>query len=162
MAQYTLKDVQVSDFRDPHGNSWLNVAFEEFGEPVALVVKDPSKFSVGYKLDGEIKAVTGKSGKTYNRFFRDKPQDFNGGQASGEKKYQPGDGNWKKKEFVPRDDHAIQAQWAIGQANLQVVNGLVEPQAVEELAKDFYAMIDRVKAGEVKEQTAVPTSDLPF
>lgn len=150
MAQYTLSEVKNSDFQDPHGNYWLNVAFEEFGEPVSLVVKDPSKFTEGMTLNGEIKQVAKKNGNgTYNRFYRDKPQDF-GGQRSA-----------PKQEWKARDDKAIQAQWAIGQANLQVANGVIDAgdlKAVEDLAKEFFNMIDRVKTAQ---PTGTQTNDLP-
>lgn len=141
--EYTIKDLKVTDFKDQHDNSWVNAAFEEFGEPVTIVVKDPSKLKVGLKLTGEIKTMTGKSGKAYNRFFRDKPQQQGFGGAVGFK---------GKRDYTPRDDAAIQAQWAIGQANQQVVAGVVEPGDIEALAKDFFSMIDRVKASKEEEQ----------
>lgn len=132
---YTVKDMKISDRVDAHGNTWVNVAFEEYGEPVAMVVKDPHSVKQGNKYDGEIKELTSQKGSKYNRFFRDKPQDFSqGSQQRG----------GTKREYT-RDDSAIQAQWAIGQANTQAVNGLIEADAVEEKAKDFFDMIDRVK-----------------
>ena len=141
MATYTIKDVKVTDFKDPHGNSWINVAFEEYGEPVVMVVKDPSKVMLGNKYDGEIKQVQKKSGNgTYNRFFRDKPQDQQGGYSSGSNQR-----GGTKREYQPRDDQSIHAQFAIREANLQVVNGIINADELEERARDFYDMIERVK-----------------
>lgn len=143
---YTIKDVKVSDFKDPHGNSWINVAFEEYGEPVVMVVKDPSSVKMGNKYDGEIKQVERKSGTgTYNRFFRDKPQDGSFGQGSQQR-------GGTKPAYQPRDDQAIQAQWAIGQANLQVVNGITGHDKLEERAADFFQMIERIKNADRPEE----------
>lgn len=138
---YTVKDFKVSDFKDPHGNTAVNLALEGYGEPVTIYMKDPSKVSNGMKLDGEIKEVQRKNGNgTYHRFFRDKPQDQQGGYSSGSNQR-----GGTKREYQPRDDAAIQAQWAIGQAVTLATNGMLELDTVEEKAKDFFDMIDRVK-----------------
>ena len=60
-----------------------------------------------------------------------------------------------KKEWVPRDDDRIVAQWAIGQA-VTVWNAEADKikdmaEFVEINAKKFYAMVDRVKGGEKSE-----------
>lgn len=64
-----------------------------------------------------------------------------------------------KKEWQPRDDNAIRAQWAIGQARDLFVASVVNDKTanmnlgnltnwndgIEAAAKIFYAMVDRIK-----------------
>lgn len=58
----------------------------------------------------------------------------------------------EKKEWVPRDDDRIVAQWAIGQAVSWCTAQGNKLDEVEEIAKGFYQMVDRVKGGEKPEQ----------
>jgi hypothetical protein len=51
-----------------------------------------------------------------------------------------------QKEWQPRDDNAIRAQWAIGQAVNQLGNAA--PDEIEAAAIRFYAMVDRVKGSD--------------
>lgn len=149
---FTIKDFKVSDFKDTFGNTAVNVAFEEFGEPVTWFVKDPSKVSSGMKLEGEVKPTKAQtSGKEYNRFYRDKPQDQQGGYSQGTQ--QRGS---TKREYQPRDDHAIQAQWAIGQAvHIAIASGnpdAMDRKFIEEGACEFFDMIERVKNHDTPEE----------
>lgn len=150
MAQdYELTQFQGSDFKDQNGNTWCTAVFRGVGEPVKWVVKDITKIQVGQSYYGEIKTQQGKSGKDYLRFYREQRPDQNhGGNSSG-----------GKREYQPRDDSAIRAQWAIGQAvhmftplfesaaeakmkieDFTNVNGRIEAQA-----KELYVMVNRVK-----------------
>lgn len=146
MAQeYKLTHVQIDKepFVDQHGNTWLTVAFEGISEPVKWVVKDPSRLVVGDSYFGEVNEVTSKAGKPYRRFKKVSQEETNPGKSY--------TGSTQKKEWQPRDDSAIQAQWAIGQAMSFFTaksNGkqIAEPE-VEEMAKRLFAMIDRVKQG---------------
>lgn len=60
-----------------------------------------------------------------------------------------------KKEWIPRDDDRIVAQWAIGQAVQLMLpssaKNALSPEVLEDTAKMFYQMVDRVKGGEKSE-----------
>lgn len=49
-----------------------------------------------------------------------------------------------KPSYQPRDDSHIKAQWAIGQAGL-LIEDKNDLEGIETLAKDLFAMVDRVK-----------------
>lgn len=138
---YKLTAFNPGDFQDPHGNTWCDAAFEGLSEPVKMVVKDPTQYKEGQMLYGEITVATSRAGKPYNRFKRQQKPDQ-------EQSYTP---KAEKKEWQPRDDMAIRAQWAIGQA-VQLYGILWgrdktpwEPHWAEKKAKEFYLMVDRVK-----------------
>lgn len=145
---YKIKDLKVSDFQDPNGNTAVNMALEGVGEPVTIFVKDPTKMHEGDELYGNIVEKTSRAGKPYQRFYKEQKEDSN----FQKKDYQAP----AKKEYQPRDDCAIQAQWAIGQAVQVFVNGQIEHESIEAQAKDFFAMIDRVKIGKAD---AEPSDD---
>jgi len=69
--EYTIKDFRVGDVKDRNGNTWCNVVFEETGEPVTWVVKDPAKVTLGTKVNGEIKDWTASTGRVMQRFYRE-------------------------------------------------------------------------------------------
>ena len=147
MAQdYKLLQFKVGDFQDQHGNTWATAAFEGVSEPVRWVVKDPSTIKEQESYYGDIKQHESKSGRPYLRFHRA-----------------------KKEDRPKRDDSAIRAQWAIGQA-VNTLTPLIAKIAgkadetfisgidakfledVELKAKAFYAMVDRVKGSEAPKE----------
>lgn len=134
MQEYELIAIQHSDdpFTDPHGNTWLTVAFKGISEPVRWVVKDPSKLEVGKTYQGEIKEQMSKNNKPYQRFYRAKPED------------QP-----QKKEWQPRDDASIRAQFAI-KAAIQFHGQDASMTDIEATARTLFDMVDRVKARTVE------------
>jgi hypothetical protein len=142
---YVIRDFQKGDFRDQNGNYWCDAAFEGVGEPVKMVVKDPMKFTNGMTVYGYIRGMSSKAGKPYQRFYRVQKEEAPAPQQASQ----------KTGSYQPRDDMAIRAQWAIGQA-VQLQNGILaaEPSTqfkvdwLETEAKNFFAMVDRVKAGE--------------
>lgn len=139
LKEYELTEFKSSDFKDQNGNVWCDAVFLGVGEPVKWVVKDPSKVVVGQKYYGKITDETSKANKPYQRFRREKrPED----QAQPQGK--------SKRDWQPRDDAAIRAQWAIGQAMtfLVAANDVNDGNPIEQaeiLAKELYAMVDRVK-----------------
>ena len=148
--KYTIKQFKVGDF-ETNAGVWCDVVFEEdSSEPIRWVVAKDKVELVrdGATIDGEIVHAQSKAGKSYRRFYTDhqmqekkeRAAKFGGGFSSGSNQR-----GGTKREDQPRDDAAIQAQWAIGQANAQATNGLIEPDEVEEKAKDFFDMIERVK-----------------
>jgi hypothetical protein len=78
---YRISYFKDSDFKDMNGNTWCDVAFEGVSEPAKIVVKDPSRFSVGMEVYGELKEATTKNGKPYQRFYREKKEEHT--QTSG-------------------------------------------------------------------------------
>lgn len=61
-------------------------------------------------------------------------------------------GGSSRSNYAPRDDSHIKAQWAIGQAATLVTAAEtgtnIDLEAIEALAKDLFAMVDRVKTSE--------------
>lgn len=51
----------------------------------------------------------------------------------------------QRKSYTPRDDAAIKAQWAIGQAVAMCGHGKIEPDDIEPQAMTFFDMVNRVK-----------------
>lgn len=125
--------------QDNYGNYKGTVTFNEYNsEPVDATFKEQPE--VGSKKYGSIEEYKTRAGKTRLKFKRaDRPQE------------EQNMGYGAKSNYQPRDDMAIRAQWAIGQA---VQLYIAEPkksevktakEVVENLAKDLYAMVDRVK-----------------
>lgn len=150
--EYVISHFQAGDYKDSNGNTWCNVLFEgRQNEPIRWVVKDPSAFSVGQTVYGHVETKTSQAGKDYLRFYRDqKPPDEPQGRTGGS--------SWQ-----PRDDMAIRAQWAIGQAVAwSIGNDLDKIGDLEGIAKNFFVMVDRVKAstiGPVPKITNEPPDD---
>lgn len=109
MAQeYTVLQFKKGDFQDAHGNYWCDMALEGVGEPVRIVVKDPMQYSDGMVLYGEVKEMTSKAGKPYNRFYREQRPE--GQQSLPTNKPQQSDQYWEDR------NDAIKAQWALGRS----------------------------------------------
>lgn len=153
MQEYTLVDVEIPKvpFTDTNGNHWITAVFEGYGEPVKWVIKDPKTAIVGEKYYGEIKDWTSAKGKTMPRFFR-KPRPDN--DTSPGQSHTGTTAGYQKKEWQPRDDDRIVAQWAIGQATQiaiatrKTIDLKSSPlDEIETWAKELFAMVDRVKQG---------------
>lgn len=108
------------------------VLFNELGNTVVTVTrKQGGKVpAVGESLDGSID-MSGKFGPKFKQDYQ-----AGGGLKSG--------GGFKGQ---PKDEAAIKAMWAIGQAvaSLKLTDAALDPVDVEEQAKAFYAMVERVK-----------------
>jgi hypothetical protein len=143
--EYIVKAVksQPKSWMSKHGEmyTWL-IQVEGNGEPVQLNKKPSSTApKVGDVIYGEIELSD----------FGQKLQQVQRPQPQAQQSYTPA----AKKEWQPRDDDRIVAQWAIGNAIT-----LLEPeiaksknaQATEDLietwAKKLFAMVGRVKTGE--------------
>lgn len=145
MAQdYVLTAFNPSDFQDPHGNTWCDAAFQGVSEPVKIVVKDPTQYKEGQTLYGEITDATSKAGKSYLRFKRQqKPEQAGSSEPS------------TKKEWQPRDDDGIKAQFAIKTAMSYYAGSgkTYDKDGLETLAKELYSMVDRVKGTDPVKET---------
>jgi hypothetical protein len=149
---YEVVAFKKGDFQDQNGNYWCDMALKGISEPVRIVVKDPTQFHDGMELYGHITDETSKAGKPYRRFRRDKQPDF----------HETAGGAPKKSEWIPRDDSAIKAQFAIkaavaAYAMPTLADTLKDPAAldvyfnnVEHFASQFYSMVDRVKDSGLK------------
>jgi hypothetical protein len=147
MAQeYVIRAWEKGDFQDNHGNYWCTAVFEGVGEPVKVVVKDPTKFNVDDKLYGDVTEQKSKAGNTYLRFKRvsntEAPQ-------GGSKPQGQSDEYWEEKNAQ------IKAQWAIGKA-IEWGRGDKDEVNIERDAKILFAMVDRVSG---KEQPQESTED---
>lgn len=155
MQNYKLKDFKVSDFKDDFGNTWCEAIFEGVGEPVKWVLKEPSSVTLDVEYYGEIKEMTSKAGKPYNRFYRAKPEDVpqsRGTQSSS-----------KTLDYEP----STNARWAIGMAyraciqvtgTLDGAGGDFPFELVEEHAKKLVEMFERIKDGKVSVDTLIKES----
>jgi len=136
MATYTIRAVskQVRDYNGQYGPmKSYKIALDGAGadpqEAIELSQKpDTAAPSVGQILEGTID----RSGQFGPKFKKD----FAAGKTFGGSK---------------KDEEGIKAQWAIGQAMTYCTNRLkatehIDLTVVEALAKDLFAMTDRVKS----------------
>lgn len=157
MQEYKLLQFEIGDFKDPNGNTWCTAVFEGEGEPVKWVVKQPEKIVEGQSYYGEIVSKESKAGKPYQRFY--KKQKPEGGYSG----YSPS----PKKEWQPRDDDRIVAQWAVGQSVALFgprMDKLVDMAAIERHAVELFHMVGRVKSSTqdtAPQVAAVTESDEP-
>ena len=133
IQNYTLKSFTPSDFKDDYGNTWCTATFEEASaEPVKWVVKEVSKPVIGREYYGEITEETSRKGGKYLRFrskpVEDKPKE-------------------DKEEYWDAKNAQIKAQWAIGQAVQLSLGKKVPFTDIEQDARRFFNMVDRVKEG---------------
>lgn len=145
--EYTVTQFRIGDFQDQHGNTWCDMALLGVGEPVRIVVKDPLSIKADDVLYGEIKEMTSKAGKPYLRFYKAQREDEQQSFASKPKSDKPDEAYWADKQAQ------IKAQWAIGQAVTWCLalkkDTDLEQGIVQEAAKEFFAMVDRVKVSGV-------------
>lgn len=99
-----------------------------------------------------------KQGRNGTETFVKQPPKEGGWQGNSGPQSSGGQIAGSKPAYQPRDDKAIQAQWSIGQAVTVANLGLeTDMGAVESLAKEFFAMIERVKTSDQTE--AEPAGD---
>lgn len=138
---YTIKNVGTTAPNAPRDWTGQNgsftdykVLFNETGQTVVTVTRKAGGIApkVGDVLEGTID-MSGKFGPKFK-------QDYQAGNS-----FKPG-GGFKS---APKDEAAIKAMWAISQAvaSLKLADAGLDPADVEEQAKAFFAMVDRVKTG---------------
>lgn len=140
LGWYTVQIVTPNDFlndkleNDNYG-IFYSVKFE--GDADTHLWQAKTAPQSGERVYGHIEKT--KSGKT-TKFKRAKKEDIPT-EASRGQSTSPA-----KKEWQPRDDDAIRAQFAIKTA-VMLVSGkeVVTVPAIENWAKEIYAMVDRVK-----------------
>lgn len=109
---------------------YIKVKLDGHERPVSIGKKSPDALHVGDTVYG---TITGTD-RDEDKFKSEQQQtSFGGGTSS-------------KPAYVPRDDLAIRAQWALGQGMTAAYNNEVGNLAeVEMLARELFAMVDRVK-----------------
>jgi len=159
--EYTVKTWQAWEdkenddvIRDKFGNYKGSVTFEEYNsEPVDATFKEQPK--VGDKKFGTVEEYTTSKGSTRLKFQRaNRPEMETKSQGS----------TAPKKDWQPRDDAHIKAQWAIGQAMTEFTSIPYDIRrtmadnmsAVEYRAKELFAMVDRVKDSTIEASTPAP------
>jgi hypothetical protein len=151
---YEILQFKKGDFQDNFGNYWCDMALKGFGEPVRIAVKDPAQFEAGQTLYGTIETKQSRAGKEYYKFNRQKKED----EPYGSQKSNTTSG---KKDWQPRDDNAIRAQWSIGQAMTHfAAKEEVKLADVEKLAKALYVMVDRVKQDGIATEPDISPEEL--
>lgn len=144
--EYTIKQFKPGDFTDQNGNKWCDILFEEFSsEPIRIVVKDPTAYSVGMKIYGHMEVKESKAGKPYTRFYRQQKPDYSGGTSTSV--------SGAKSNYTPKDEAAIMAQWALGRSYEK--HGAT-PDALKD-AKWLMRHIEEIKASK---DEITPTSKL--
>lgn len=146
MAQeYTVREVKTTGQQDDNNNDMLWVTFEGIQDNALMFARKHPE--VQGKEYGEIVKQKSKAGKEYYRFYRKQREEGHQAQQNSFK-------GSEKKEWQPRDDDRIVAQWAIGQAVAAYTKTghPVDFKEIEEWATKFYAMVDRVKGSESKSE----------
>jgi hypothetical protein len=148
-SDYKLTMFEKGDFTDNFGNYWCSATFEDdagdIHDHVRWVVKDPMEVKVNDTFYGHFEEKESKIGNKYMRFYRDKKDDQPSLPQQG---LDPSKSVPQKDQYWDDKNAQIRAQWAIGQAvsafdeDTTATNYLTN---VETLAKDLFAMVDRVK-----------------
>lgn len=142
VKDYEITHFKAGDFQDNFGNYWCSMALKGVGEPVKIAVKDPTQFHEGMSLYGLIETKPARSGGEYLKFKRMQREEGQQPIVSVASAQTPA-----KKEWSPRDDSHIRAQWAIGQSMTHFAQkDSVSLDDVEKLAGALFVMVDRVKA----------------
>lgn len=151
MAQeYEIVAFEATDFQDNHGNYWCNIVLKGAGEPLKIVVKDPTKYEVGQKIYGNITDETSKAGKPYRRFRRESQQDAP--KSAQDEAY------WEERNKGIKAQFAIKAAVAL----LRNPEGEVEEDTILHWARIFFNMVEKVDQPEQSgyEQSKAKAEDL--
>ena len=150
MPIFTLKEPRKLGERDEkYGQSYWAFTHES-QLPVKFNLME-GEVSDGQKITCEEATTrTSSKGKDYQQLKKVRPQ-----------------GAQTEAKWQPRDNDAIRAQWAIGQAMTHFApKENVKLNDVETLAKALFGMVDRVKTGEQvvepDEDTVYDTDDEPI
>ena len=146
MPTFTLKDPKKMGDHDPkYGQSYWAYTHES-QLPVKFNLMEGS-VSDGQKITCEEAATkTSSKGTDYQQLRKVKP-------VGSDPLYEDNT-TFAKPAYQPREDHheAIKAQWAIGQAVQLMLpssaKNALSPAVLEDTAKMFFAMVDRVKSSE--------------
>lgn len=120
-------------------------------QPVAAKTYSQTIATKGFSGEVESYEKPGRDGS--ETFVRQAPKENPGHGSTGGSSQRSGSG------YTPKDEKAIQAMWAVGQAVQLYIgefSGKAKPPEplpmVEAYAEDLFAMVDRVKAPEQEEE----------
>lgn len=137
MKVKTIKSAEVWKAKD--GNMKIfEVTLEADGKEYELKTYSEKIAVIGF--EGDVQSYTNNRG---DKFVKQVPKQ--GGGFKGQ----------------PRDDAAIRAQWAIGQAYSNQPDG-AKPEDIEKTAKMLYAMVDRVKGSNDQKIDSFDLDNLPY
>jgi len=136
MQAKTINSEQVWQSPDGKRTIWEVQLQAEDGSDYKLKTYSPQIASLGFK--GQVKSYLNRFGE---RFVRQDAQD-----------------KAEKARSYGRDDNAIKAQWAIGQAislaSVKMDKESITLPIIEEYAKQLYATVSRVKGEELSRAEA--------
>lgn len=135
-----------SVWKSPDGQREIfELQLEYEGKPVKAKTYSKDISTVGW--EGTVETYEKQSRNGMETFVKQPPKENSGypsSTGSGHSGTQSGGSG-----YTPRDDSHIKAQWAIGQAvSTLAKDGELDLELTEALAKDLFAMVDRVKSGD--------------
>lgn len=140
-------------WKSPDGQRTINeVELDWEGKTLKAKTYSDAIATVGWS--GEVESYE-KQGRNGNETFVKQPPKENPGYGS-----TSGGSARSSSGYTPRDDSHIRAQWAIGQANSFFTMENLDTAVVEQMATDFFLMVDRVKQA-VPDGTPAPTPEAP-
>lgn len=138
LQEYTITQVSAQEPRKwpgPKGDVfYIKVKLEGHDRPVSIGKRAPDALHVGDTVYG---TIVSDYSHDEDKFKPEQKPHYAGAST-------PTTG---KPAYTPRDDLAIRAQWAIGQANSVIENPAKNAEKVEDYAVKMFAMVDRVKEG---------------
>lgn len=135
----------ISPMGDPHPQYGQTYWAEAQGSDVSLMFSTNNVVEAGATVSCEESVnKTSKSGKPYMLLKSVKVQ-VPGFQADVKTPSNTDAPSYGKKHSYGRDDSAIKAQWAIGQAVQLVNSGQIKHDDIEPQAMEFFSMVERVK-----------------
>ena len=168
---YEVMDFKIGTFQDNYGNTWCNMALKGQGEPITIVLKDPTTVKVGDSLTGDIKDATSKANKPYLRFYKEKQEGGYSNSSQGTTKPKQTDEYWSDK------DAGIKAQMAVkASANLWS-NKEWSIKDIEETAISLLNIVEKIKVSsnsepvtgqdevhdfDINDQDIINLDDIPF
>lgn len=142
----TLKNPSKMGKRDPQYGQTYWSHNHDFDAPVKFNYMGEEDLHDGQVITADtVELVTSKTGNDYYLLRKVK---LEGAEDTPKQEALPTSQVTPKKEWQPRDDDRIVAQWAIGQATqLTIANGKLSLEDIEADAKRLFAMVERVKGG---------------
>lgn len=138
-------------WKAPDGSRELyEVVLDYQGQELKAKTYSTTLINPGWAGDVLVEERQGKQG--LETFVKQAPKED--GYASPQGQYRGSTGGASSKSsYVPKDEKAIQAMWAIGQANTYFDLASLDMAAVENLATEMMDMVDRVKGSQDSDTT---------
>ena len=157
MPQFDVKTKQArSVWKSPDGQREIfEVALDYNGDTVTASTYSKDIATEGWSGTVETYEKEGRNGRPAQTFVKQPPKEGGGyGHTSGS-------GQSRGSGYTPKDEKAIQAMWAIGQAvqlTIPTLKSGTQPELgdVCNLAVELNSMVDVVKAGEPVDTTPPP------